>query len=188
MSCKLLKTMRQCGLASWPFDCLLFSCMFIPVAYRTLAEQPLPMRCLMLALALVSPVLLPATTIPVRPSTLAASPLEAREQRVWRLPVHASEFADVPHTSAKTRCENTQGPEALTTPNPVLDSVESDVKIQVSFIVGTDGRVHSPLILQSGASSDVRAVLDTVRSWRYRPAMCNGVPTETEGKIQFSSR
>jgi len=31
-------------------------------------------------------------------------------------------------------------------------------------------------------------VLDTVLSWRYRPATCNGVPTEAEGKIAFSSR
>jgi hypothetical protein len=27
-----------------------------------------------------------------------------------------------------------------------------------------------------------------VRAWRYRPATCNGLPTETEGKIEFSSR
>jgi hypothetical protein len=118
----------------------------------------------------------------------SAISLEAREERVWSLPVHNSEFADVPHASAKSRCENTQAPEALTTPNPVLDGIDSEMKIQVSFIVGTDGRVHSPLILQSGGRNDVHVVLDTVRSWRYRPAMCNGVPTETEGKIQFSSR
>jgi hypothetical protein len=31
-------------------------------------------------------------------------------------------------------------------------------------------------------------VLNTVRAWRYRPAMCNGVPTESEAKVGFSSR
>jgi len=30
--------------------------------------------------------------------------------------------------------------------------------------------------------------LQTVRYWRYRPATCNGVPTEAEGKIEFSLR
>jgi TonB family protein len=141
-----------------------------------------------LTAAFTIPGLLFAEKTPIRWRTAVAIPLEAREQRVWRLPVHDSEFADVPHASAKARCENTQAPEALTTPNPVLDAEGTDSKIQVSFIVGTDGRVHSPLILQSGGTRDVRAVLDTVRFWRYRPAMCNGVPTETEGRIQFSSR
>jgi len=78
-------------------------------------------------------------------------------------------------------------PEALTTPNPLLDGSEVGLKITVSFVIGIDGRVYSPLILESASSTEDRTVLRTVRSWRYRPAMCNGVPTETEGKIEFSS-
>jgi len=144
---------------------------------------------LLLAALLGTPLLLTASVSSShRLRATATTPLEAREQGIWRLPVHDSEFADVPHVAAKARCESTQAPEALTTPNPVLDSVDSATKIRVSFIVGTDGRVHSPLILQSAGSSEIRTVLDTVRTWRYRPAMCNGVPTETEGKIEFSSR
>jgi TonB family protein len=143
---------------------------------------------LVVAAALCAPLPVNAGRSPVRTRAISVVSLQAKEQKIWRFPVHDSEFADVPHTTAKSRCENTQAPEALTTPNPLLDSVEPEVKIQVSFIVGTDGRVHSPLILQSAGSNDIRAVLDTVRSWRYRPAMCNGVPTETEGKIQFSGR
>jgi hypothetical protein len=27
-----------------------------------------------------------------------------------------------------------------------------------------------------------------VRYWRYRPALCNGVPTDAEAKVEFSSR
>jgi TonB family protein len=61
-------------------------------------------------------------------------------------------------------------------------------RISVSFIVGTDGRVHSPFILDSAGPSEDRTVLDAVRSWRYRPAKCNGVPAEAEGKIQFLVR
>jgi len=91
------------------------------------------------------------------------------------------------HTS-RPSCEATQPPEALATPNPLLSLKGSVRKVTVSFIIGTDGRVYSPLILESAGSSADRAILNTVRSWRYRPAMCNGVPTEAEGKIQFSSR
>lgn len=113
--------------------------------------------------------------------------LRELEQQVWRAPVHDSEFADVPHYSAVAQCERTRAPEELTTPNPILGSVPPDWRIRVSFIVGTDGRVHSPLVLESMGQSEDRTVLNTVRRWRYRPGMCNGVPTETEGKVDFSS-
>lgn len=115
-----------------------------------------------------------------------ASQLQA--QLPWKEPVRSAEFADVPHTSARSRCEATQPPEALTTPNPILEGSDPTIKIKVSFIVGTDGRVHSPLILESSGTTEDHAILQTVRAWRYRPAMCNGVPTETEGKVEFSSR
>jgi TonB family protein len=62
------------------------------------------------------------------------------------------------------------------------------MKIKVSFIVGADGLVQSPLILQSAGGSGDRNVLRSVRAWRYRPATCNGVPMEAEGKIEFSRR
>lgn len=117
----------------------------------------------------------------------SAESLATREHQTWTTPVHNSEFTDVPRTTARSQCRQTQPPEALTTPNPVL-GVDPGNKIKVSFIVGTDGRVHSPLILESAGGQQDRAILNTVRAWRYRPGMCNGVPTETEGKIEFSSR
>jgi TonB family protein len=125
-----------------------------------------------------------------RPALRAASAdsLTARERNLWRAPVHVSEFADVPHTTALSSCERTHPPEALATPNPILGPSDPSVKVLVSFIVGADGRVHSPLILESAGSIEDHTILETVRSWRYRPAMCNGVPTETEAKIEFSTR
>jgi TonB family protein len=121
-----------------------------------------------------------------RVTTRAALP--EREQLSWNRPARNAEFVDVPHTTARSRCEATRPPEALTTPNPIFEIAGPGLKIKVSFIVGTDGRVHSPLILESSSTSGDHAILDTVRGWRYRPAMCNGVPTETEGKVEFSSR
>ena len=128
-----------------------------------------------------------ATGTSAPPQLSLGRSLAAREQQIWRNPVHDSQFADVPHYSAPTQCERTRAPEALTTPNPLLEDVPSDLRIRVSFIIGTDGKVHSPLILESIGQSEDRMVLDAVRSWRYRPGLCNGVPTETEGKVDFSS-
>jgi TonB family protein len=114
--------------------------------------------------------------------------LRQREQQLWKAPLRSSEFADVPHVSARLSCEDTQPPEALATPDPLLVPPAAGSKVKVSFIVGTDGRVHSPLILKSAGPAGDRNVLQTVRAWRYRPATCNGVPTEAEGKIEFSHR
>jgi TonB family protein len=138
------------------------------------------------------PLLLPGSALganAARPFRVTPSaPLAVWEQRLYTIPVHNSEFADVPHSNARSRCERTHPPEALATPNPVLNPGDPSFKVRVSFIVGADGRVHSPLILESAGTADDQAILDAVRSWRYRPAMCNGVPTETEGRIEFSRR
>lgn len=118
----------------------------------------------------------------------AAASLREREREIWLEASHVSEFATAPHVGARRFCEDTEIPEALATPNPLLDLEDSGDRVTITFIIGTDGRVHSPLILESAGAMRDHAVLRAVRSWLYRPAMCNGVPTEAEGKIRFSSR
>jgi len=141
-----------------------------------------------------SPLLLVLATISGMASVQSEMPsshqekLIKREYQLWKTPVRSSHFNDVPHASAQARCEDTQPPEALTTPNPVLVPTAATQKITVSFIVGADGHVHSPLILESAGGAGDRSILRTVRTWRYRPATCNGVPTDAEGKIEFSRR
>lgn len=144
--------------------------------------------CSLIWLVLATPSWLFAANARTDSRVSKLGPLSVREREVARIPVRNSEYAAVPHAATHLSCEATKPPQALATPNPLLSSTDPNVKIKVSFIVGTDGRVHSPLILESAGTNDDRAVLETVRAWRYRPAMCNGVPTETEGKIEFSSR
>jgi TonB family protein len=114
--------------------------------------------------------------------------LTERERQLWKAPSRSAQFSDIPHVSARSRCADTRPPQALATPDPLLLSVEAGMKVKVSFIIGTDGLVRSPLILQSAGLARDRNVLRTVRFWRYRPATCNGVPTEAEAKIEFSRR
>jgi TonB family protein len=118
----------------------------------------------------------------------ASSAIDHRERYASMTLRRAAQYVDVPHISSRPACEDVKPPQALTTPDPLLTSSASSGKIKVSFIIGTDGRVHSPLILESAGVAGDRRVLQTVRAWRYRPATCNGVPTETEGKIEFSNR
>ncbi|MFZ0804427.1 MAG: TonB family protein [Terriglobales bacterium] len=76
----------------------------------------------------------------------------------------------------------------MATPDPLRDGAEVRVKVAVSFVIGTDGRVHSPVVLESAGSDEDWNVLEAVRGWRYRPATCNAVPAETESRVEFSSR
>ena len=118
-----------------------------------------------------------------RPATL-----DQRERQVSRTLRRAAQYIDVPHISSRPACAAVEPPQALTTPDPLFTTAANGRKVKISFIIGTDGRVHSPLILESAGAAGDRRVLQTVRAWRYRPATCNGVPTETEGKVEFSSR
>lgn len=114
--------------------------------------------------------------------------LQHRERALFKTLTRASQFASVAHITSRPDCEEVQPPEALATPNPLFTPAARGRRVKVSFIIGTDGHVHSPLILESGGMLGDWHVLRAVRTWRYRPATCNGVPTETEGKIEFSSR
>jgi TonB family protein len=126
-----------------------------------------------------------AVSTPLPPSWKA---LEQHERDASRTLTRAAQFVAVPHVSAPPTCEDVQPPQPLTTPDPLFTPFSQGKRIRVSFIIGTDGRVHSPLILESEGLAGDRHVIETVRRWRYRPATCNGIPTETEGKIEFSSR
>ncbi len=108
--------------------------------------------------------------------------------RLSRSLARSSQFVEIEHIARTQACEEMRPPVALATPDPLFISSGRETRVKVSFIIGVDGRVHSPLILESAGLRGDRRVIDTVRTWRYRPATCNGVPTETEGKIEFSVR
>lgn len=114
--------------------------------------------------------------------------LVIREGELRHLPAHLSEFSPVAEPLALPRCGDVRPPEALVTPDPLLQLDDENLRVRVSFIVGADGRVHSPFILDSGGPTGDQVVLRAVRRWRYRPALCNGVPTDSEARVQFGIR
>ena len=116
------------------------------------------------------------------------SSLASAERRMGSSAVHDAEFAALRGSANWEACEASSQPQALATPNPLLDVTGAHSRIIVSFIIGVDGRIQSPLILSSDTPSQDGDILRTVRTWRYRPALCNGVPTETETRVEFSSR
>ena len=118
----------------------------------------------------------------------ARVPLTELEKNLRRVSAHISEFAPVSQPLALPKCGNVRPPEALLTPDPLLHVQDDDMNVRVSFIVGSDGQVHSAFVLNSGGPDEDQIVLRAVRRWRYRPALCNGVPTDSEALVRFSIR
>ncbi len=86
-------------------------------------------------------------------------------------------------------CESAEPPLALVTPHAWVTAIPDNTKIVVNFIIGTDGQVYSPFVLDGAGSDSLdRKLVDEVSHWQYRPALCNGVPTDAEVKVQLSSR
>jgi len=116
------------------------------------------------------------------------APLAQSEKALHRVPAHISEFSPVSAPLALPKCGHVRPPEALLTPDPLLHVQYGNLDVRVSFIVGSDGHVHSAFVLDSGGLDEDQIVLRTIRSWRYRPALCNGVPTDSEARVRFSIR
>ena len=83
------------------------------------------------------------------PARIAGGParLASREYHLWNSAIHDSKFATLVPTANRTTCGATEPPQALATPDPLLEETDLHSKISVSFIIGTDGHVHSALIL-----------------------------------------
>jgi len=106
--------------------------------------------------------------------------------RWGQLLVRRSTFREMVRGTQPRACRANTPPEPLATPNPVLDSADN-LNLTVNFVVGTDGKVYSALVLEGVNDEQARPVLDAVRHWRFRPAVCNGAPTEAEAKVEFST-
>ena len=132
-------------------------------------------------------VCVPACVASVNGSRPGLTPRWDAERAVWPASFHHAGPV-ILRSEARASCESLRPAEALATPDPLLDAAEVKGKVAVSFIIGTDGRVHSPVVLESAGADEDSNVLEAVRAWRYRPATCNAVPAETESKVEFSSR
>lgn len=155
------------------------------IATRTASFATLKMTIATMSLVAVGSLLAWSAALPPSTST-RRTPLAQMEKKLRRVPAHISEFAPVSEPLALAKCGDVRPPEALLTPDPLLHAQNDDLKVRVSFIVGADGRVHSAFVLDSGGPDEDLAVLRAVRYWRYRPALCNGVPTDAEALVRFS--
>ena len=71
-------------------------------------------------------------------------------------------------------------------PQPVYPSIARSARVQgtviLRAIISRDGTIENLQVI-SGPPMLVRAALDAVRQWRYRPYMLNGEPVEVETQV-----
>lgn len=137
--------------------------------------------------------LLPAASVAaVGPNPLFSSPSAFHENSSTQLSsghIDLLKFQPLEEADVDMECEYTEPPQALATPHAWVAAIPDNTKIVVNFIIGTDGQVYSPFVLDGAASKSLyRKLVNEVRRWHYRPALCNGVPTDAEVRVQLSSR
>jgi TonB family protein len=78
-------------------------------------------------------------------------------------------------------------PKALETPSPEPMSSDDKGHIVFKVTIGTDGLVHDPILIKSTASrrGDANA-LATIKKWRFKPAMKDGVPIPVMINIEIT--
>ena len=108
----------------------------------------------------------------VQASTSAPRP--AAQFHVYRVRRHI-EFKNI-------SCAIDAAPEARSTPDPFLNGPG---EIVVNFILTSDGTPTSVLILVSKDPRADREAVRALRTWRFRPALCNTIPTASEGIVIF---
>lgn len=154
---------------------------------RRTVNKPNKLVSILLLMAAQGSLASSSVVVPWR-TNVSRTPSWEGKQRLSRVPSHISEFRSFSEPLALPKCEEVRPPEALLTPDPLVRAEDDDLLVRVSFIVGSDGHVHSAFILKSGGPEEDERVLRAVREWRYRPALCNGVPTEAEARVRFSVR
>jgi periplasmic protein TonB len=69
---------------------------------------------------------------------------------------------------------------------PELQQAGVEGVVRLRAIVGKDGLVLQPQVINSVDPRLARAALDAVAQWRYQPALLNGEPIETLTQIDVS--
>lgn len=126
-----------------------------------------------------------ASGLTTSPASYSAHQEVQAPAQIWRAIIVRSAFASIARETEVVSCSTLQPPQALATPRPLLEPDANSDAVSVSFIISSDGRVQSPLILKSAGPLEDRRVLNAVRTWRYHPATCNGAPSDAEATVQF---
>lgn len=102
----------------------------------------------------------------------------------------ATAFTIPPHAMEFDTCENMVAAKPLETPTPEFSTTAmrrnmGSPSINVYGIIRKDGTLENVKVLTSDTEVQ-QTIMETVKKWRYTPAMCGASPVATEKEIQVS--
>ncbi|MBZ5507662.1 MAG: energy transducer TonB [Acidobacteriia bacterium] len=102
----------------------------------------------------------------------------------------ATAFAIPPHAMEFDTCENMVAAKPLETPPPEFSTTAmrrnmGSPAINVYGIIRKDGTLGNVKVL-TGDTEVQQTIMETIKKWRYTPAMCGASPVASEKEIQVS--
>ena len=120
----------------------------------------------------------PPAAAPAAPASPAAAPSDVDGGR--QVPQAPARAVEPP--PAQPAATGSTGPVAIYNPKPVFprDMLEANIEgeVQVQFTVTTEGGVTALEVRSVTHQAFADALLDIMRTWRFQPAMTDGVPSE----------
>lgn len=93
----------------------------------------------------------------------------------------ASAFVPIRQSGMEAMCGTFLPPRLVT----VGGTLAGDHDIAVDVVVGRDGAVESVLLLDDAGAVTQTKIADRISRWVYKPALCNGIPVASEGRIEI---
>lgn len=125
--------------------------------------------------------LIASASIRTRSNVLSSKPSILNvENAHWKQLARFTPVKDGAHS-----CAAFTPPQAISERAPV--GLETDAQARLNFVVTRDGEV-SGLVVMHLSAGDERDLVGAVMGWRFRPATCDGVATESEADLELYSR
>jgi TonB family protein len=120
------------------------------------------------------------------------APFEVDQISVTPMPLTEDAFK-VPENSIEVEgCEAKTPPKATSTPEPDFPKAARDSKRQVTVVLYTlvtkEGRIGAVQALGTDGYGFSRNAEEKVKTWRFKPATCNGHPVAAEMNIEVDFR
>jgi len=98
--------------------------------------------------------------------------------------MHTAHF--IPMRDSASACDQFTAPEAVSTREPL--DFGADASARLNFVVSASGHVNGVVILGASGQLDQQALVEAVIGWRFRPALCDGAPIDSEATLDLVSR
>lgn len=120
--------------------------------------------------------------------------IEIEIERLDRKELDEAELTPPPNAIVRRKCEGMQHAIAVKTPDPPYPQSSRENQLsgtsKVSLTILADGTVENVQLIGTATKEMDRATVDTIKQWKFKPAMCGSEPvtSDIEVEMHFSLR